>query len=210
MRRDQEASIKSGLELIELTKEFVATTDQRPFDSFTWVDHGCGVKLAQALLQYGVPFRHYIGLDVYGDMIDWLKANVSDARFEFITLDFQNEMYNPCGRKMQPSEDMPLPNDIDVFTMFSVVTHLRPSDVKATFATFRSHAAEGAHMVFSCFLNDEQPENFVDAVPGRPLLKATYRTAALRRIAANNGWHTVAVHAPIHKTNQHFFYCRAN
>ena len=42
------------------------------------LDVGFGVKLTQAFLAFDLPVGAYVGIDVYGAMIDFLRTNVDD------------------------------------------------------------------------------------------------------------------------------------
>ena len=35
---------------------------------------GCGVKVTQAILNHDIPIRSYTGVDVYGEMIEFLQG----------------------------------------------------------------------------------------------------------------------------------------
>lgn len=206
-RANQELSILSGMRLIELVANLVRNADGRALGDVTWLDHGCGVKIVQALIQQNIAIKRYIGLDVYKDMIEWLKTNVSDPRFQFHAVDYKNAMYNKKGQQMRLSDSLPVADKADLMTMFSVVTHLAPGDARATLTSLRNQAADGSHLVFSCFIGQGQTEKFIDAVPDRPLLQATYSEAFIRRIIASAGWKAVSLSPPIPEVIQHNFYC---
>ena len=64
------------------------------------LDFGCGVRFAQAIVNRGIPVGRYVGVDVYREMIEFLTANVTDPRLEFVHLDAHNALYNPAGRPL--------------------------------------------------------------------------------------------------------------
>lgn len=63
----------------------------------------------------------------------------------------------------------------DLMTLESVFTHFNPTDFLATLQILRRYAAPEARMLFMCFIDNDLPQDFVDQVPDRPLLKAYCR-----------------------------------
>jgi hypothetical protein len=47
------------------------------------LDDGCGTKFTDARVNHGLPIKRYVGVEVYGEMIEFLRENVSDPRFEY-------------------------------------------------------------------------------------------------------------------------------
>ncbi len=56
------------------------------------LDIGCGSKFTEAFLEEDLPIGRYIGVDVYKQMIDFLRQNVDDPRFEYHHLNAHNDM----------------------------------------------------------------------------------------------------------------------
>jgi SAM-dependent methyltransferase len=173
------------------------------------LDFGCGVKLAQALLQEEYGLTKYVGLDVYREMIAYLQTHVSDPRFSFSPLNFQNDMYNKSGDPMTGSSRLPIEDDqFELVAMFSVITHMNPRDAEATLRILRGYVAPDGYLIFSAFVDPSQVESFVDLVPSRPLLRASYQRDFLERIIQQAGWHIQEYRRPIPQVLQHHYICR--
>ena len=63
------------------------------------LDVGCGTKFSEAFLNHDVPIKRYVGIDIYGEMIEFLQHEVDDPRFEYVHLDVRNELYHPTHRR---------------------------------------------------------------------------------------------------------------
>jgi hypothetical protein len=61
------------------------------------LDYGCGVRFTRTLINLGMDFGAYAGIDVNKKSIAWLKDNVRDPRFRFECVDMQNPKYNRRG-----------------------------------------------------------------------------------------------------------------
>jgi SAM-dependent methyltransferase len=117
----ESASIESAVWLIEhmcslLGLDGLGNTDL--------LDVGCGIKFSQALINRSLPIKRYVGIDVYREMIAYLRETVDDPRFEYFHIDVHNQRYNPDGDVL--SEDTRLPvgdRKFDVICLFSVFTH---------------------------------------------------------------------------------------
>ena len=119
------------------------------------LDFGCGVKFTEAFINCGLPIKRYVGVDVDGDMIKWLREVVDDQRFEYNHLDAHNERYNPGGLPL--SEDMDLPIDgrtFDLITLFSVFTHLRPDDYRTMLKLLRRYARPETRLIYSLYIDE--------------------------------------------------------
>jgi SAM-dependent methyltransferase len=94
---DQALQIAQGVRLLALVRDLLGVPSLAEIDL---LDVGCGTKVAQALINRNIPIRRYVGVDVYAEMIDFLRKAVADPRFSFQAVDFQNQMYNPAGQVM--------------------------------------------------------------------------------------------------------------
>ena len=195
------------------------------------LDMGCGTKFTQAILEYDIPIGEYIGVDVYGEMIDFLSDSTDDPRLSFFQINSHNDMYNTDGEKI--SEDTRLPIDefsCDIICLYSVFTHLAPSDYGSMLKLMRRYAKEGSQLIFSLYLDEvsntghgliEQialengkpwkpsGEPFRDAFPGRPLQWALYSRDYALELIAGTGWEIVELCMP-NEWAQHHFICRAS
>lgn len=93
-RKDEQASIDSAVWLIEHMCELLGLEDLGDSEV---LDVGCGVKFSQAFMSRGLPIRRYAGVDVSEEIIEFLRENVDDPRFEYHHVNSHNELYNPGG-----------------------------------------------------------------------------------------------------------------
>jgi len=194
LRNDERASIGSALITLRRISELTGLHD---WSELRVLDFGCGVKFTQALVQYNVPVGSYVGMDVFDDMICYLRAHVRKPGFAYYTVPFQNDMYQPNGIPIRP--DSVLPGSIrfyDLFTLQSVFTHFTPVDFQNLLHVLRRHAGRGARLFFTCVINDAMEADFLDSVPDRPLFTAMYREAFVRRMLAASAWDVLSVHPP--------------
>lgn len=229
---DEADSVNSGYELIRLmcNKLGVASLKGKKV-----LDMGCGTKLVQAILTRELAVGRYVGCDVYRDMIEFLKDNVKDQRFEFHPLNFHNEMYNPDGEPLSAESLLPVhENDFDIICLFSVFTHLAPDDYSAMLKMLRRYIKPGGHLLYSLFVNeltesgygwmdrvlphiveklntDEElpivePRDFIDWVPGKPLLRASYSRRYALQLVEGTGWQVESLNDP-EEYIQHYMVC---
>lgn len=184
LRKDEAKSLESAIRLLG----WVET--HHPVAGARILDFGCGVKISQALYQMDSPQAEYVGLDVYGEMITFLQGALgSHDKYDFHTVPFQNEMYNPDGAPMTPTSDLPVGDTLfDIQLMFSVITHMVPQDSAATLAILRRYIAPTGKLLFWAFADPDQAEDFRDDNPARPLLRAKYSEQAIEKIIAEAGW----------------------
>jgi SAM-dependent methyltransferase len=130
------------------------------------LDVGCGTKIVKALLDHSMPIGGYVGVDVSVEVIDWLKANVSDPRFEFHHINARNALYNPDGEPLEGFELLPVgPRRFDLISLFSVFTHLAPDDYVVMLRLLRRHVKPDGILLFSLHLVDsDHPTPFEEAV----------------------------------------------
>jgi SAM-dependent methyltransferase len=205
LKADEEASVESGARVVELLARRLELTSLQESDV---LDVGCGTKVAQAILNKGLPVRRYVGLDLFKEMIDYLRANVTDLRFEFHHVDFHNEMYNPAGRKMTQDTALPVGNrTFDVICLFSVFTHLAPDDFHTMLCILRRYVKADGRLLFTLFIDQEQTVGFRDAYPGKPLLWAYYSEEHACELIRGTGWEPTGLYPP-EQNAQYQFVCR--
>jgi SAM-dependent methyltransferase len=193
------------------------------------LDFGCGVRFTQAFLNRGVPVKRYVGVDAYGEMIEFLRANVSDPRFEFVHVNAHNALYNPTGEIMSGQTSLPIDGQqFDLICLFSVFTHLAPHDyvsmlellrrfVKPTgrlfYTLFIDERTDGVHGLIDKFPralgasnDDPEPVPFRDLRPNKPLLYALYSREHALELIEGTGWELLDVFPPdVHV--QHHIMC---
>jgi SAM-dependent methyltransferase len=148
----QEEWVESGLFCVDL---LCRTLGRKDLSGLDLLDVGCGTKIVKTLLDNSMPVGGYAGIDVSLEIIDWLRANVSDPRFEFHHIDARNERYNPDGTDLAEFDLLPVgERRFDLICLFSVFTHLAPHDFVAMLRLLRRHAQPDGRLLFSLFLRD--------------------------------------------------------
>jgi len=148
----EDESIESAIWLIEHMCEHLGLDD---LGNSELLDFGCGVKFTQALINHSLPVKRYVGVDVDRDMIELLRENVHDPRFEYFHIDAHNAMYNADGELL--SEDTKLPIDgraFDVICLFSVFTHLAPHDYRTMLELLRRYVKPDGKLFFTLFVDE--------------------------------------------------------
>ncbi len=149
---DEAASVKSGLQLIQLMCRNFGVRD---LGESSVLDMGCGCKLAQAILHHDLPIGRYVGIDVFSDLIAFLQSNVLDPRFSFHVQNTHNQMYNPEGELLSAASRLPIDEEsFDIICLFSVFTHLAPHDYVAMLRMLRRYVKPGGRIIFSLFINE--------------------------------------------------------
>jgi SAM-dependent methyltransferase len=187
--RDPVAVVDAAVELIDHMCRHIGVSDLGGLDV---LDFGCGVRFSQAFLNRGVPIKHYVGVDVSHQVIDFLRSNVTDPRFEFFHLDAHNELYNPTG---QPLSELTVPEievrRFDLICLFSVFTHLAPPDYAAMLRLLRRFVAPGGRLFYTLFVNERTDGGlgYVDrlsaamATSSDPTMKERITSAVVHRQA---------------------------
>jgi SAM-dependent methyltransferase len=151
-RWNEPASVAEGVELIKLMCRNFGLAD---FGNSDVLDMGCGSKLVQAILDRRLPLRRYTGVDIFPDLIDFLKQNVTDPRFSFRLLNTRNEMYNPAGEPLTADTELDVAeHSFDIICLFSVFTHLAPHDYEAMLKMLRRYVKPEGRLLFSLFVNE--------------------------------------------------------
>ena len=144
--------IESGRFAVEL---LCRTLDREDLATVELLDVGCGTKLAKTLIDSRMPVGRYTGVDASRPVINWLRAHVTDPRFEFHHLDAHNAKYNPGGLKLDRFDRLPVgARPFEMICLFSVFTHLAPDDYAAMLRLLREHAKPDAALLFSLFVHD--------------------------------------------------------
>lgn len=223
---DEWQYIDEGRDLLAYMCEALALSD---LGNSRVLDMGCGTKFTQAILNYDIPVGEYIGIDVYADMIDFLREKVLDSRFTFHQIDMHNAMYNPNGEILSDNTRLPVTEySCDVICLFSVFTHLAPEDFTNMLKLMRRYASPGAKLLFTLYLDEVsntghglieqiaskregayQPSGkpFFDAIPDKPLQWALYSREYALELMEGTGWQVEKLCMP-NALAQHHFICR--
>jgi SAM-dependent methyltransferase len=149
---DEQWERQSARWLIDHMCEHLGLRDLRDTEM---LDMGCGVKFTRLFIDDDVPIKHYVGIDVYGDMIQYLAQSVGDPRFEYFHIDVRNELYNPTGRPFTEERRLPLGSRrFDLICLFSVFTHLAPADYRTMLKVLRRHVRPDGRLFFTLYVNE--------------------------------------------------------
>lgn len=131
------------------------------------LDVGCGTRFTQAILERGLAIKRYVGVDVYREMVDFLRENVSDPRFEYRHIDVHNALYNPDAQPMTEATELGVGDrTFDIIWLFSVFTHLAPDDYTTMLRVLRRYVRPGGRLVYTLFVDEvtEGGHGFIDRV----------------------------------------------
>ena len=147
-----DGAIRSALWLIEYVCAQLGLDDLAQTEV---LDFGCGVKFTEAFINGRLDIKRYVGVDVDGDMINWLREAVDDPRFEYCHLDAHNDRYNPDGQPLSAAIDLPIDGTtFDLITLFSVFTHLPPDDYRAMLKLLRRYARHDTRLIYSLYIDE--------------------------------------------------------
>jgi SAM-dependent methyltransferase len=182
--RDAEAAEASAVFLIHYACESIGVADLADREV---LDVGCGTKFTQAFLNHRIPIKAYVGVDVYREMIQFLRENVSDSRFEYSHINVRNELYNPDAPAMTEATDLGVgPRTFDIIWLFSVFTHLAPHDYRMMLKLLRRYVRSDGRLFFTVFIDElseggygftdkmnlalksADPSEWVDGIDGEP------------------------------------------
>ncbi len=203
-RENQRASVDSAVDMIGTIAKEIGVPD---LADTRVLDIGCGVKFTQVLYGRNIPVKLYHGVDLDRRMIRFLASNVRDKRFSYSHISVYNEMYCRKGAPLTPDVDIGAAGqEFDLISLFSVFTHLAPRDFQAMLALTRKYVARDGHLIFTSFIDETVEGEFLDSVPGRPLLRAHYREEVIRKYASAANWSVNRVFRP--PRQQHWVVCR--
>jgi len=162
--KDPDTTAESAAYLIRYVCDTLGLPDLSQQDV---LDVGCGTKFTQALLNHDLPVKSYVGVDVYREMIDFLRENVSDPRFEYDHIDVHNDLYNPDAAPMTEHTDLGVGDrTFDVICLFSVFTHLAPHDYTTMLRLLRRYIRPEGRLIYTLFVDEltEGGHGFIDRV----------------------------------------------
>lgn len=225
-KSDQWEYLDGGRDLLSYMAQALGHSS---FSNCRVLDMGCGTKFTQAIVEYDLPVGEYIGVDVYEEMINFLQESTAAEKFSFLHINSHNDMYNPNGDKI--GEDTRLPIDefsCDIICLFSVFTHLAPTDFVSMLKLMRRYAKRDGQLIFTLYLDETSGnghglieqialesgkpwkpsgEPFRDAFPGRPLQWALYSRDYALQLIEDTGWEVVELCMP-NEWAQHHFICK--
>jgi hypothetical protein len=202
LQDDEKASVESALINI---KGIAERTGVRDWSNIRILDFGCGVKFTQALVQYDINIKAYVGMDVHKGIIKFLQDHVQNPNFYFYDVPFQNDMYNQSGIKLTPVSI--LPGEIlqyDLIILQSVFTHFAKDDFLNLLHVLRKYSSSNTRLFFTCFINDGIENDSFDSVPEKPLFKVLYKKAYVKKMLENSRWELINDYPPSLKMTYQF------
>lgn len=131
------------------------------------LDIGCGVgRNTVRLTNYLNDDALYVGMDIEARSVKWCTRNISAIfpRFVFFTMDIYNKFYNPAGRIRPDKLVLPFPDDsFDVVSLWSVFTHMYPTDVQHYLEEARRVLKPGGKLVASYYLVNDHAKREMQA-----------------------------------------------
>lgn len=214
--RTEAESIESGVVLLGYMAEVMGAETLASVDV---LDVGCGVKVTQAILERGIPIGSYTGVDIASPIIDFLREQVDDPRFEHHHLDGYNERYNPGGAVLTATTRLPVDDGrtFDLISLFSVFTHLDPRDYRVMLQMLRPYIRPDGRLYYSLYIDERtagghglmdrfavtwgddaigHTVDFRDMKPEKPLQWALYSRQHALDLIDGTGWEVVGVDDP--------------
>jgi SAM-dependent methyltransferase len=154
----------------EFLRHFVELGGLKPQDRVFEI--GCGIgRMALPLTQYlEAPAGRYTGFDVVNAGIEWCREHIGNiySNFEFLHLDFNNQLYNPDGR-LNDQGNLPFEDDsVDFLFMTSVLTHLDPGYTAFYLREAARLLAPQGRLFVTAFVLDSANRSLVEAQKARP------------------------------------------
>lgn len=183
---------ESAEKIFELVKQRLG------WDSFAdkdILDVGCGSRFTLTLINRAIPVGSYTGIEINKQIVDFFKQEVEpeDSRFHYAHWDVHNDMYNPSGMPMMEFSELPVRGEYDLIWLFSVFTHLNPSDALALLKLMRRKIRPSGRLFFTAHTRDEV-ETFEDRIPDKPLLRAFFNPDYLSALVQEAGWRVDSFH----------------
>lgn len=155
---DAEQSDASARRLLAHLAGVLGLEDLRTVDL---LDVGCGTKFTQALINHQIPIGNYTGVDVHKPLIEALQLEVDDPRFDFHHFNVRNERYAPSAPPMAPDSDLGVGDrEFDLACLFSVFTHLDPTDFASMLRIVRRHVKSSGLLYFTAFVDELTEDGF--------------------------------------------------
>jgi 2-polyprenyl-3-methyl-5-hydroxy-6-metoxy-1,4-benzoquinol methylase len=194
-----------------IINQIISRTNKKDLSESDVLDIGCGARFSATFINKNIPVQSYYGLDLDKNLIEYLKNNINDSRFNYDWVNYQNDMYNKNGEDLSKTKSLPVKNKkFDLILMFSVVTHQNPTGAENLFRLSKKHVEKNGYLIFSAFI-DNDIEYFLDKHKEKPLLEAYYNTKTLEELLKKTGWEIKNIYPPdAQKITQHFFVCSPN
>ena len=124
------------------------------------LDVGCSTgKLLIGIKNSIGSVNHYHGVDVDEKHIEWADKALSTDNYKFSYLNLQNDRYNNGGKPIDDSFRFPTDRKFDIIYLYSVFTHMIPSEISIYLREFRKLLAVNGTVVCTIFIDDETNYN---------------------------------------------------
>lgn len=122
------------------------------------LEMGCGIgRDAIPLTEILSPRGAYLGIDIIGRSIDWLRRNVGarHPNFAFVHFDIKDSLHNPTGTIKTTDTTLPLAeSSIDRIFLWSVFTHMFETDIIHYLREFARVLKPDGLVMATCFIVD--------------------------------------------------------
>ena len=140
------------------------------------LDIGCGGgRLANGFLLNNANLDYYVGIDVKKNCIDFCTKNFTNAdkRFNFYHIMMYNARYNKVENK-KPNDNMfesidPFNQTYTLIHLYSVFTHLCPTDVIFYLSKIRSCLEKKGHVYLTVFVEEDFDKDYEENPPHKNL-----------------------------------------
>ena len=163
---------------------------------------GCGAgRLPMGLISNKMNFKEYTGIDVNKNSILWCQNNIEsiDSRCKFEHINMNNERYNSIEDK---ENNLLIESDVfnkkyDFIYLYSVFSHLKPSDIKWYLNKFFNCLDNNGTIYTTLFMVEnldkdyiENPKNIFSKLPNPsgPLHVCCYKKSYFEKMLKNVGF----------------------
>jgi SAM-dependent methyltransferase len=178
---------ETGLQLIELATRRAGLATLADTDV---LDVGCGVRFTQTIVNRGLAVRSYVGIEVSGPIVDFLRREVEpfDTRFRFVHWDVHHAVFNDgATKRLEDEAALPVDGSFDLIWLFSVFTHLDATDARTMLRLARRRVRPEGTLLFTAFIDPD-----LDGVESRgsshPLHMVFYGRRTMEALIRETGW----------------------
>jgi len=142
------------------------------------IEIGCGVGRDAIPLTHVLPDNgSYLGIDIIKGSINWAVENISprNPHFRFVHFDVADKQHNPGGSEGMEIYEIPCEDGSqDLVFLYSVFTHMFPSDVARYLSEFARVLRPGGCVLASMFTMDRGLISYLQSIGGGGLRALTF------------------------------------
>ncbi len=125
----------------------------------TILDIGCGYGRVAIGLKRVNQNINYIGMDVHPKAINWCAKYLSDEKYSFSRIDFENERYNEDGKKIDDYFQFKISDkSIDCIYLYSVFSHMKEEHMITYLNDFKRILKVNGKIHFTTFIEENVPD----------------------------------------------------